>query len=772
MNTFLGEIQARDAAADAAGVVSNPGENEQATLPAVMPEDTAVSSYGNVSSPPPSDIAVHKDTNGNSPAASNVKTTFHTVETPAEAVVVPPSIKDQKSGKGPLGGGLDTLLCFLEPSDQSKEADSSHSHGSGGMYEVFSPSMHSSSPTAGRKSLFEDDLKEERNVESYSHSPTATSSAHLVKHVPTKYVCAVQEDPLLHKAPYSGSNSHGIDLEQARRRTTLLMGTGGNSETPRQDVQQVTQAAPPKVEARISRAQVETNGFHDRNRSPVTQQPPLKSSVLVDPLSEPAPQTSADYYFNDDLLRARVNWKEDDPSHPAASRQNPSYNIVERVSAVVSGGTTQCEMQSSRGGRPVVPSSSNTTQQHGSFDVTFGEGQLGFMLYKAADGRGVICRVYPNTMADRMNIRMGDVVQGVNMRGTPFYDDVMRALSQAARPVLVSFYRPKPSEMYRFSESGGDFDAENEFSRSAAGQPGDTALKWLTNFAEPFIRGNNFDKGGRRGVTPTLGSTGEVGSWKVSGDDLLSMRSNFHGTIVQAFEGIFSWSMYGTYEGVDATTGDAFIEYVMRCQWGPSHKSMTPWMVARRYREYAALNKDLHNNFPYLRSTLPCLPPKELFKTSAEVVARRKVGLEQYMTFLITNVPVILNSEYMDRFLTISERLKQIRSHLNAQTTTVNQQQHPPGPSLTTPVVVARSTSQSPPCSTSPSLQPMTSQQAYQAYQSRSDSAFPALDSDGLLAVEDLVREFSARVSGLTPADDPNCDKDLHKLVSESGGLQ
>ncbi len=751
MNAFLNKVRARDAATDAAGVVSKPGGNEQATLPAVTPEGAAVSSYGNVSSPPPSDMAVHKDTNGSPPAASNVKTVFHTMETPAEAVVVPPSTKDRKSGKDPLDGGLDSLLCFLEPSDQSEEVDSSHGHGSGGMYEVFSPSVYSN-PTTGRKSLFEDDLKEERNVESYPHSTTATSSAHLVN-VPTEYVCAVQEDPLLHKAPHSGSSSHGIDLEQARRRTTLLMGPG----TPRQEVQ-VTQA-PPKVEARISRVQDQTNGFYDSSRSPVTQ-PPLKSSGLVDPLSEPvlAPQTSADYYFNDDLLRARVNGKEDEPSHPAASRQNPSYNIVERVSTVVS--ATQCAMQSGDG-RPAV-SSSNT--EHGNFDVTFGEGQLGFMLYKAADGRGVICRVYPHTMADRMNIRVGDVVKGVNMRSTPFYDDVMRSLSQVARPILVSFYRPKPSERYRFSESA-DFEGENEYSRSAVGQPGDAALKWLTNFAEPFIRGSNFDKGSR-GVTPTLGSSGEVGSWKVSGDDFISMRSNFHGTIVQAFEGIFSWSMYGTHEGVDATTGDAFIEYVMRCQWGPDHKSMTPWMVARRYREYAALDKDLQNNFPYLRGTLPCLPPKELFKTSAEVVARRKVGLEQYMTFLITNVPVVLNSEYMDRFLTISERLMQIRSHLGVQMT-VNQQ-HPPGPSLTTPVVVARSTSQSPPCSTTPSLQPMTSQQAYEVYQARGDRAFSPLDSDGLVAMEDLVREFSARVSGLTSADDPKSDKDLYKLVSES----
>ncbi len=262
-----------------------------------------------------------------------------------------------------------------------------------------------------------------------------------------------------------------------------------------------------------------------------------------------------------------------------------------------------------------------------------------------------------------------------------------------------------------------------------------------------------------KGVTPVSSLSGD-GSWKVSDDDLISMRSNFHGTIVHAFEGIFSWSMYGTHEGVDPGTGDAFTEYVMRCQWGPNHKSMTPWMVARRYREFSALDKDLHYNFPYLRGTLPCLPPKELFKTSAEVVSRRKVGLEQYMTFLITNVPAVLTSAYMDRFITISERLKQISSVVGVKTPVY--QQHP-SPSLTNPSAVDRSTS--PSCSTTPHLlQPWTSQQAYQA---RGDAVFTPLNCDGLVALEDLVRELSVHVSGLTSAIDLKSDKDLYKLVSE-----
>ncbi len=756
MNTFLNEVQAGDAATNAAGVVSKSGGNEQTILPAVTPEvAAAASSCENVTSLPPSDTVVHKYNNGSLPAASNVKITLNTMEMPAEAVVVPPTTKDQKS-EVPLDGGLDSLLCFLDPSDQSEDVVS----GGVGKYEVFSPSVYIT-PTSGRKSLFEDDvLKEEGNVESFHHAPTVALSAHAAN-VPAEYACDIQEYPQLHKtphsAPHSRSSSHGIDLEQARHRTTLLMGTLGNSGTPRQETQ-VTQTPP-------SRVPVQANGLHDSSRNPVAQR--LKTPGLVDPLSEPvcAPQTSADYYFNDDLLRARVSGgKGDEPSHPVAARQNPSYNIMERASAVVS--ATQCAMRPGDGRSAAF--SSNT--QNNNFDVTFGEGQLGFMLYKAADASGVICRVYPNTMADRNDLCVGDVIKGVNMRNTVYYEDVMQALSQAARPVLVSFYRPNASNIHRISESG---DCDHMYSGSTPSQPSDAALKWLTNFTDPFTRGSSFDKSSSRRVTPALSSSGEDGSWKVSSDDLISMRPNFHGTIVHAFEGVFSWSMYGTHEGVDATTGDAFIEYVMRCQWGPDHKTMTPWMVARRYREFSALDKDLHSSFPYLRGTLPCLPPKELFKTSAEVVARRKVGLEQYMTFLITNVPVVLTSEYMDRFLTISERLMQIRSRSGVRTTTVNQQQQHPGPSLATPVAVAQSNSQSPPtCSTTPSLQPWTSQQAYEAYQARGDGVFSPLDSDGLAAVEDLVRELLARVSGLTSAVDLKNDKDLYKLVSSESALR
>ncbi|CAM9439172.1 unnamed protein product, partial [Phaeothamnion confervicola] len=111
--------------------------------------------------------------------------------------------------------------------------------------------------------------------------------------------------------------------------------------------------------------------------------------------------------------------------------------------------------------------------------------------------------------------------------------------------------------------------------------------------------------------------------------------------------------LYGSSEGLEPGTSDGYTEYVMRCQWGPDADRMVPWLVARRYREFDALDKDLRDAFPHLRASFPSLPRKELFKTSAEVVARRKLGLEQYMSYLLSTFPDVVASPQVRRFLTI-----------------------------------------------------------------------------------------------------------------------
>lgn len=48
--------------------------------------------------------------------------------------------------------------------------------------------------------------------------------------------------------------------------------------------------------------------------------------------------------------------------------------------------------------------------------------------------------------------------------------------------------------------------------------------------------------------------------------------------------GVFSWSYYGTSDGIESNTRDAYTEHVMRCQWGKTVHTMheMSWMVARR----------------------------------------------------------------------------------------------------------------------------------------------------------------------------------------------
>ncbi|CAM9616125.1 unnamed protein product [Chrysoparadoxa australica] len=286
---------------------------------------------------------------------------------------------------------------------------------------------------------------------------------------------------------------------------------------------------------------------------------------------------------------------------------------------------------------------------HGEYDVTFGEGRLGFTLLKAADGTGVVCKVHPNSSAANLGVRRGDLVTGINRRKYRSYDKLMSVLPEVPRPVMITFSRPDapdipvdpqpPLPEHSTTPSGGSVNAFGWFSQQ---------FDQLT---------------GKKGESDSK----KIGAndWKVHSEDLYQRRPGFHGTVVRAFDGVFSWAMYGTSEGSDSNGGDPYIEYVMRCQWGPDSAHMTPWMVARRYREFDALYKDLKEVFPYLKDSFPSLPPKNLFKTSAEVVAKRKVGLEQFMTFMITNFPDVLNSPHINRFLTIDDRLPLIKAQYN-----------------------------------------------------------------------------------------------------------
>ena len=125
-----------------------------------------------------------------------------------------------------------------------------------------------------------------------------------------------------------------------------------------------------------------------------------------------------------------------------------------------------------------------------------------------------------------------------------------------------------------------------------------------------------------------------------------------------AFNGVFSCGMYGTAEAKDFETGEGYTEYIMRCQWGKTFETMKPWMVARRFREFVAVDANLRGALPDLAPHLPPLPSSfVLFAMSAEVVEARQRGLENYLRKLVTELPTTLRSQQIDEFLCISDRI-------------------------------------------------------------------------------------------------------------------
>lgn len=96
----------------------------------------------------------------------------------------------------------------------------------------------------------------------------------------------------------------------------------------------------------------------------------------------------------------------------------------------------------------------------------------------------------------------------------------------------------------------------------------------------------------------------------------------------------------------------------MRCQWGRTFEAMKPWMVARRFREFVAVDANLRGALPDLAPHLPPLPSSLVFfATSPEVVERRQRGLENYLRKLVTELPTTLRSSQVDEFLCITDRI-------------------------------------------------------------------------------------------------------------------
>ena len=163
----------------------------------------------------------------------------------------------------------------------------------------------------------------------------------------------------------------------------------------------------------------------------------------------------------------------------------------------------------------------------------------------------------------------------------------------------------------------------------------------------------------RRALTPQ-----DRAAWRALQLDLTTRRREFHGAVTYAFDGIFSWQMYGSAEAVDET-GAAYTEYLMRCQWGTSWENMQPWISARRYREFDALDADLKRAFPSMEHSMPRLPAKDFFRfLEQDVIEKRRGTLENYMTRIVAHLPTILRSSLFSEFLGIGERIATIKPML------------------------------------------------------------------------------------------------------------
>ena len=156
-------------------------------------------------------------------------------------------------------------------------------------------------------------------------------------------------------------------------------------------------------------------------------------------------------------------------------------------------------------------------------------------------------------------------------------------------------------------------------------------------------------------------------SWRAKQADLTKKRKDFHGVVTFAFDGVFSWQMYGSAEAIDET-GAAYTEYLMRCQWGLDFDSMKPWIVAHRFREFDFLDQFLKRKYPQFQYSMPQLPAKSIFGgLESQTVSTRRVVLEDYMGTIIVSMPTILRSSLFSDFLDIKRRISNIKIQLEKE---------------------------------------------------------------------------------------------------------
>jgi len=236
-------------------------------------------------------------------------------------------------------------------------------------------------------------------------------------------------------------------------------------------------------------------------------------------------------------------------------------------------------------------------------------------------------------------------------------------------------------------------------------------------------------------------------AWEARQEDLTSKRKGFNGGVAYAFGGVFCLAMYGSADAMDEL-GRSYTEYVTRCQWGPTWDTMQPWMMARRYREFDALDGQLRSSFPDMAKYLAELPPKEYFSSMSEdVINTRRKYLEEYMTRIVHQLPTILNSPFLDEFLHISERIASIKQSYVDKHGSLPTPIDPPNSSSS---MSNRGTRNEEKKVESVSLIPegelMTSEDADATAEMNADT-IQVLDSDMLGELEEMVRDLRYQIT-------------------------
>ena len=125
-----------------------------------------------------------------------------------------------------------------------------------------------------------------------------------------------------------------------------------------------------------------------------------------------------------------------------------------------------------------------------------------------------------------------------------------------------------------------------------------------------------------------------------------------------AFGGVFSCDVYAASEQYDRND-EPYTEYVLRCRWGRTISATRPWLVGRRFSEFAALDASLRGACPSLN--FPALPSSYvLFPLDPAIVAEREAGLGAYLRALLRDLPELLKTRHVDEFLQVSARIREI----------------------------------------------------------------------------------------------------------------